>query len=90
MIFAKSKLNPGQVLKPYLFMENWANEESIYELTQNMGNYVILTRTFHSNTYKLKGLIDLVYKCSDLIAERVILPATHSNKAWGFKLPQED
>lgn len=72
--------------KKAAFIEKCNDNENIYEITQYIGAYDLVLRILHKNPYKLKEEIDRILQ-EGVVSERLILPATRSNKAWGVKLP---
>lgn len=71
------------------FIQKCLSDENIYEQTQYIGDFDIVLRFLHKNPADLKEHIDNILH-QDMISERLILPATRSNKAWGVKLPSKD
>lgn len=75
--------------KKAAFIQKCLEDENIYEQTQYIGDFDMILRFLHKNPAELKEHIDSVLH-QDIISERLILPATRSNKAWGVKLPSKD
>lgn len=71
------------------FIQKCLSDEHIYEQTQYIGDFDIVLRFLHKNPADLKDHIDLVLQ-QDFISDRLVLPATRSNKAWGVKLPPKE
>ena len=71
------------------FIQKCLGDENIYEQTQYIGDYDIVLRFLHKNPAELKEHIDTILH-QDIISERLILPATRSNKAWGVRLPLQE
>ncbi len=69
------------------FIQRCLKDENVYEVTQYLGDYDLLLRTLHKTPYDLKNHIDNIMHQDEIVAERLILPATMSNKAWGVELP---
>lgn len=72
------------------FIKKCIESENIYEVTQYIGAYDLVVRMLHRNPFKLKEEIDKILSEDGLVTERLILPATRSNKAWGVVLPEEN
>lgn len=72
------------------FVQECIGNENIYEITQYIGNYDLVLRILQENPFKLKEEIDRLLTRDELVADRMILPATRSNKAWGVEIPSVD
>ncbi len=72
------------------FIQRCLNDENIYEVTQYIGGYDLVARILHKNPFELKKHIDMILHQDEVVSERLILPATRSNKAWGVRLPERE
>ncbi len=71
------------------FIQKCIKDEDIYEITQYLGDYDLVVRLLHKDPFELKKHIDLILHQDEVVSERMILPATRSNKAWGVELPKK-
>lgn len=79
----------SSIEKRTAFIQRCLSDENIYEQTQYIGDFDIVLRFLHKNPAELKEHIDAILH-QDIISERLILPATRSNKAWGVRLPVKE